>query len=287
MVLPSQDPRRDGRDPSRGRWLGLVASASFLPSTVPLRRIAAIAALGLSAVGCGRILTEVGEELDAQPGAQLDATCAPTSLYIDVASGALSGGFSIQTDVDGGEYLSPPAVQSTQAPGDASADYTFPIACPGTYLLWGRMHGPGALNNTFWLSVDQEPFYQWRLSTGVIWYWRPVTRDLDYGHPIEYALDAGVHRLTVRNSATDVGLQQLFVAPPGDVPPGNDTPCNPPHSIQLEDGGCEMSCGSHGNTVCSPVACAGQPTLVAYDCSVCCHPPDAGADGGVPDSSSE
>jgi hypothetical protein len=261
--------------------------APFASWTAGTRHLAAIAAMGPLALGCGRILTEVGEELDAGSDAQPDAACVPTSLYIDMASGTLSGGFSIQTDVDAGEYLLPPAVPSTQVPGDASADYTFPLACPGTYLLWGRIHGPGALNNSFWLSMDDEPFYQWRLSTGVIWYWRPVTRDVDYFHPIQYALDAGVHRLAIRNSATDVGLQRLFVTIPGDFPPGNDTPCDPPNSIQLADGGCEVSCGSHGNTVCGAIACAGQPPLDAYDCSVCCHPPDAGPDGPTADAPSD
>jgi hypothetical protein len=258
--------------------------------------VAAIAGTCLLTLGCGRISTEVGEELEAQSNGQvdargeapLDAACAPTSLYIDVASGTLSGGFSIQTDADAGEYLSPPAgVPSTRAPGDAGAVYTFPVACAGTYLLWGRIHGPGVQNNTFWLSMDDEPFYLWRLSTGVIWYWRPVTRDLDYGSFIHYALDAGVHRLAIRNSATGVGLQRLFVGIPGEVPPGNDTPCNPPHSIELADGGCEPSCGSHGDTVCSPITCAGQPPLVAYDCSVCCHAADAGADVATSDSPSD
>jgi hypothetical protein len=258
---------------------------SFVPGTVAMRRSAAVAGMALFTLGCGRVLTEVGEEL-AKSNA-LDASCAPTAVYIDMASGALSGGFSVQTDVDAGEYLSPPAAQSTQVPGDASADYTFPIACADTYLLWGRIHGPGALNNSFWLSLDDEPFYQWRLSTGVIWYWHPVTRDLDYKNPIPYALDAGVHRLTVRNSTNGVGLQRLFVAIRGDVPPGNDTPCAPPNSIQLEDGGCEVSCGSHGNTICGSVVCAGEPPLVSYDCTVCCLVPDGGVDGGVSDAPSD
>jgi hypothetical protein len=237
-------------------------------------RTVALAGMGLVTLGCGRVTTEVGQ--------QLDAACAPTSLYIDMASGTLAGGFSIQTDVDAGAYLSPPAgVDSTQVPGDASAGYAVPIACAGTYLVWGRIHGPGALNNSFWLSVDDEPFYEWRLSTGVIWYWSPVTRDFDYFQPVRYPFDAGAHRLTFRNSVPGVGLQRLFVALPGDMPPGNDTPCDPPNSIQLADGGCEVSCGSHGNTVCGTIACAGQPPLVAYDCDICCHPGDAGADVGA------
>jgi hypothetical protein len=236
--------------------------------------------MSVVALGCGRVLTEVGAEADAaEVGAEVDAACAPASIYLDVDGGTLSGGFTLQPVPDaGGVFLSPPpGVQSLQAPGDASADYPFSLSCSGTYLVWGRMHGPGALNNTFWMSMDGEPFYQWRLSTGVIWYWRPVTRDTDYFNPIQYALDAGSHRLTIRNSAPGVGLERLFVAIPGDVPPGNDTPCDPPNSIGLADGGCEVSCGSHGNTVCGTIACAGQPALVAYDCDICCLALDAGA----------
>jgi hypothetical protein len=254
-------------------------------------RRAAIAGMCVVALGCGRISTQVGAEVledaqvdatvDAQSDAQLDAGCTPTSLYVDMPSGTLSGGFTLLKDMDAGEYLSPPAgVESVLVPGDASAEYTFPIDCGGTYLVWGRIHGPGALNNTFWVSVDGEPFYQWRLSTGVIFYWHPFTRDTDYFNPVLYAFDAGSHRLTLRNSASDVGLQRVFVAVRGDTPPGNDTPCDPPNSIQLADGGCEVSCGSHGNTICGSIACAGQPPLVAYDCDVCCHPGDAGPDAG-------
>jgi hypothetical protein len=252
---------------------------------------AAIAGMCIVASGCGRIATQVGAEvpddaqvdatLDAQSDAPLDSICTPASLYIDMPSGTLSGGFTLLRDMDAGVYLSPPAgVQSPLVPGDASADYTFPIGCGGTYLVWGRIHGPGALNNTFWVSVDGEPFYQWRLSTGVIFYWHPFTRDLDYFNPVLYAFDAGTHRLTLRNSDSDVGLQRVFVAIPREMPPGNDTPCDPPNSIQLADGGCEVSCGSHGNTTCGAIACAGQPPLVAYDCGICCHPGDAGPDAG-------
>jgi hypothetical protein len=252
----------------------------------------------VAALGCGRIVTVIGVENGADGSgpsggvdgsyagssdAGSDGACSPASVSIDIASGTLTGGFSIQMDpsAPGGEYLSPPAQASLLAPGDAGAEYAFNLDCAGEYFLWGRIHGPGADNNTFWLSLDGEPPYQWRLSTGVIWFWRITTKGTQYGVPIRYALDAGSHSLVIRNSASGVGLAGLFVAIPGDVPAGNNTPCNPPHSIELADGGCWKSCGSQGNT-CDFTLCAGRPLISAYDCGGCCFvSPDAGQDGGA------
>jgi hypothetical protein len=182
--------------------------------------------------------------------------------------------------------LPPPGSQSPLVPGNATAEYTFTLVRSGTYLLWGRIHAPGALNNAFWVTMDNGPSYRWQLSTGVVWFWGAVTSGTDYGNPIQFALDAGSHRLVVRNSTPGVGLDRLAVAVPGDVPPGNDTPCNPPNSIQLADGGCEPSCGSHGGTTCG-AACAGQPPLPSYDCAVCCFVRDAGAEGSPLDSATD
>jgi hypothetical protein len=67
----------------------------------------------------------------------------------------------------------------------------------------------------------------------------------------------------------------LYLTSEGDEPPGNDTPCNPPHSIEVE-GMCEPSCGSLAppgmTTTCQ--GCDGRPLLdEVYDCPVCCVAP--------------
>ena len=247
-------------------------------------RFVRVACLSSLVLGCGRIETTIGVEFGEDAGVP-----KPVSVYIEAESGKLSG-FTIETDpsASGGKYiLPPPGAWSLQGPGTASAEYTFSTNVAGTYFLWGRIHSPDAEHNTFWVSVDGGPFRQWRLSTGVIWFWGATTSGLDYGHPIPYALDAGGHRIDFRNSAPGVGLDILYVTVPGDIPPGNDTPCHPPHSIQLADGGCEPSCGSHGNTYVDTMCgtgCTGQPLLVAYDCSICCFIHDAGPDRAVPDA---
>jgi hypothetical protein len=238
-------------------------------------------------LACGRVETNVGAEFAPDSAAGSDGQ-APVPVYLEAESGKLSG-FTIETDpaASGGEYILPPAgSQSLLVPGSATAEYAFVLTRPATYLVWGRIHAPGALNNAFWVTVDNGPSYRWQLSTGVVWFWGPVTSGTDYRNPIPFALDAGSHRLVFRNSTPGVGLDRIYVTVPGDVPPGNDTPCNPPDSIQLADGGCEPSCGSHGSTTCG-AACAGQPALTSYDCAVCCLVPEAGADGSPPDSATD
>jgi hypothetical protein len=217
-------------------------------------------------------------------GATPPAVCEQASL------GLLSGGFTIQVDSDasGQAYLlPPPEVTSLDIPGDASATYTFWLGEAATYLLFGRVRGAGVGSNSFWITVDTGASYLWHLSTGVAWFSGPVTSGTDYEHPIRYMLDAGNHQLVVQNAEPGVGLDRLCFAPPGYVPPDNDTPCNPPNSIQLAEGGCELSCGAAGGDTCGATVCAGTTLLPSYDCPVCCFVPDAGADGGGADAPTE
>jgi hypothetical protein len=242
---------------------------------------------------CGRIDSVVGSEVppardaaapvaDAAVDAVIDAEL-PRAVYFEAENGELTG-FTIQADPQssGGAYIAPPADSRLGAsPGDASARYSFALA-PGRYFIWGRIRSPGVGSNTLWITLDDAPTYLWRLSTGVIWFWGRVTNGVAYFTPIPFEIDGGAHELLVRNADPGVGLDRIYVTSLGDTPvPANDTPCDPPNSVQLADGGCALSCGSQGNGTCVAGApdCAGTPVLPSYDCAVCCHPPtDAGAD---------
>lgn len=232
--------------------------------------------------------TPVGAEstpVDAGSPTVVDAApdALPGAVYFEAESGRLSG-FTIETDpaTSGDAYILPPADSRLLAtPGDASAAYTFAVA-PGKYFIWGRIRSPTVDSNTLWMTVDDGPTYLWRLSTGVIWYWGRATSGTNYFQPIPFELDGGVHALVVRNADPETGLDRIYVTSLGDTPvPANDTPCDPPNSIQLEDGGCERSCGSQGSGTCvaSVQDCEGTAVVAAYDCAVCCHPPlDGGSD---------
>lgn len=239
-----------------------------------MNRSPLLAGAGVSLIAaCGRVDTQVGAEIPVPP---------VTEVYLEAESGQLSG-FTVADDPEasGGQYILPPSmVDSTDMPGAASAQYSFSLGQSGVYSLWGRIRGPGALNNSFWVSVDDSPYDHWYLSTGVIWFWGRITDQREYTNPISFPLDAGTHHVVFRNSVPEVGLDRLYIALPADVPlPANATPCDPPNSIQTADGGCAPSCGSHGVTTCG-AACAGLPAIPAYDCAVCCVS-DGGVDGGA------
>jgi len=223
--------------------------------------LAAVAA----ASGCDATVTSLGAY---QP-------MVSTGLYLEAEDGELSGGFTIGQDPSaskGGCIEPPAAITSLDQPGAARARYSFQITTPAQYLIWGRIHSPDALHNTFWIQVDGATWYHWRITTGEVWYWNQFHDNFDYGRPLKFDLAAGPHELLIANSIEGNRLDRLYVTADGDTPPGNDTPCRPPHSVQL-DGGCSPSCGSQGGNGCGQMQCMGRTILQAYDCAICCIVP--------------
>ncbi|WP_437968471.1 hypothetical protein WMF04_03895 [Sorangium sp. So ce260] len=225
---------------------------------------ACTAALGcLAGSGCDAEITSVGAWAPVVSG----------SSYVEAELGELAEGFTVGEDsrASGGHFIVPPGgMSSGEAPGLARARYRFEAPRGAEYVIWGRIHAPDAINNRFWFQVDGGPWYLWRISVGEIWFWDDLHDDTRYGEPLRFSLAAGTHELVIANAVDGVGLDRLYFTPDGDEPPGNDTPCDPPHSIEV-GGECLPSCGALQGTECGPVACAGREALDAYDCSVCCH----------------
>jgi hypothetical protein len=194
---------------------------------------------------------------------------------LEAEGGQLSGGFTVGDDpsASGQHYIEPPIGESPpDQPGSARALYTLAASSPGVYLIWGRIRSPDPLHNRFWIQVDGGTWYQWRISTGEIWYWDPFHDNTNYGVPLKFELSAGSHELIIANSVDTVRLDRLYFTDLGDAPPGNDTPCHPPDSIDM-GGVCFPSCGSQGGNTCGDLACSGLTILKAYDCGVCCIAP--------------
>jgi hypothetical protein len=201
-----------------------------------------------------------------------DAANTESGPYLEAEAGELSAGFRRASDpnASAGQFLSPPdGAHSENEPGAARARYTFEIARTATYEVWGRIRGPDPEHNRFWFQLDGGAWHKWRLSTGDIWFWDAFHEDANYGTPLEFALAAGAHTLVIANCVDGAGLDRLYIREAGATPPGNDTLCNPPHSIERA-GKCVPSCGSHGRTDCGGDVCQGRPILSAYDCAVCC-----------------
>ncbi len=199
-----------------------------------------------------------------------------TGFYVEAESGELSGGFIVgnDTSASGGHYIESPA---GVAPADPQTNptqsiYPFSVTTPGKYIIWGRIRSPDAVRNRFWFRVDDGIWTLWRIATGEIWYWNRFHDNTNYITPLTFNLAVGVHQLVIASAVEGVGLDRLYFTASGDVPPGNDTPCRPPHSIQV-GAKCIPSCGSHGVTTCDATMCAGHAILEAYDCNTCCIVP--------------
>jgi hypothetical protein len=269
------------------------------------------------ASGCGRDETQVATEW----------------VYIEAEDGQLMGGFTVMNDprASGGKYIQTTALASVDAGSGVVATlatYNFNLTRAGNYRIWGRVRDPDASHDRWRVTVDDanvddasvqlfveggtidggvtNPF-SWRLSTGVAWWWRPITDDIDYLHPVTFPLSAGSHEISFTSDESGLSLDRLWVVP-ADVPhalrandpvPANTSPCRPPDSIELTDGGCKPSCGSFATsdmmTTCPAVSCNGFPERQAYDCNVCCLVPlgpdaadlDGGTDEGSPDGGVE
>lgn len=248
--------------------------------------------------GCESSVTSVGawapivQQPDAgtmpDAGVPMPPNPAPSnSIYLEAESGELSvvqddtqpaqSGFSIAADVSAsnGQYIEPPLGSSDSMPGTARALYRFNVASDGEFVIWGRIYAPTAVQNRFWFQLDGGDWYRWRISTGEIWYWDDFHDNLDYFSELRFPLSAGPHQLLIANCAQGAKLDRLYITSADDEPPGNDTLCNPPHSIEVA-GECEPSCGSMApagmSTTCD--GCEGRDELPgAYDCPICCVVP--------------
>jgi hypothetical protein len=214
------------------------------------------------------------EAPDADAGAGGSAA-VPTAFYLEAEDGVLSGPLVIGTSeqASGGEFISASEPATNDATvGNARALYEFALEEAGVYVIWGRIHSPDAISNRFWVTVDDGEWFLWRISTGEAWFWDDFHDNTDYNQRLSFMFAAGAHRLELANAVMGAELDRLYITARNDHPPGNTTPCNPPHSIETQ-GMCRPSCGSYGEVSCLSDVCMGLPELDAYDCPVCCLPP--------------
>jgi hypothetical protein len=247
-----------------------------------LAPLIAIACIAIGTTGCDSRITNIGEldhptSSSADAGRHIDAgrrSDGGLGVYLEAESGVLSGGFEVGkvSTASGGQFIFTAIGASfDDAPGSARAEYALDAPVTGTYLIWGRIHSPNIDENRFWFQVDGSDWVKWRVTTGDTWFWDPFHDNVDYGTPLTFELSAGAHALVIANAVDGTELDRLYFAPDRTEPAGNDTPCNPPHSIPLDGGECTPSCGSLGGS-CGGVPCTGVTTFATYDCPACCIP---------------
>ena len=153
-----------------------------------------------------------------------------------------------------------------------------PVAAVPEFAAPRRIWSPDVKSNRFWFQVDGGNWITWRITVGKIWYWNYFHVDTLYNDVLHFPLAAGAHTLLIANEVPGARLDRLYITGAGDRPPGNDTPCNPPHSIDFDGAGdCHPSCGAQApvgmHTTCVAATCDGKEMKTAYDCNVCCVVP--------------
>jgi hypothetical protein len=185
---------------------------------------------------------------------------------------ALPEAFTIGDDAKAskGKYIESPAgFTSDGLPGPARATYMVNIPVAAKYVFWGRFYSPSRDHNRVWVKVDDGVWLKLRVTTGETWFWYAFTKDGEFDIPIAYDLTEGTHTLAVASDSDGVRVDRWYVSPSSDRPPGDNTICNPPHTIQVGDV-CQSSCGMLQGNSCDAAMCAGKTSLPAYDCAVCC-----------------
>jgi hypothetical protein len=246
--------------------------------------------------GCGIADNDSDDDgiIDCKPGHFLEAEDGVLS-HVDVAvtpidSGAGGAGgaggadgaggaapslpelFTIGSDAKAskGKYLEAPAGFTSDAlPGPARATYAFTVATAKKYVFWGRFYTPSRDHNRVWVKVDDGVWTKLRVTSGETWFWYTFHAEGMFDVPTLYDLSKGPHTLAIASDSDGARVDRFYITPGGERPAGDDTVCNPPHTVQIGDV-CQSSCGMLQGNSCDAVMCAGKTLLAAYDCDVCC-----------------
>lgn len=262
----------------RGRT-GLSASAIFATTVIACEDASTVVgsffpeAEGGAPSTSGGASSSGGADATGGDGGRTAGGASPWGLEFEAEDGLLNDGFAVSTS---GSDSSVTAITATMpagmadAPGEARAIYQFEVPNSANYVIYGRIHSPGAATNRFWFRVDEGDWTLWRISTGEEWYWDSLHENVDYGNPIVFPFEAGTHRLELGNAVMGAELDRFYITEStAEAPENPGLSCNPPHSIQLE-GECVRSCGSYQTVSCGVEACAGKQEVAAYDCAICC-----------------
>jgi hypothetical protein len=101
--------------------------------------------------------------------------------------------------------------------GPGAATWTFTVPTDGDYVLWGEVRAPTTNDNSFYVSMDGGEEIAWHTpapdATTEVWAWDPVSRFEEGTHtdPVVFSLEAGTHRLRIRNREDGTRLRQLRI----------------------------------------------------------------------------
>ena len=108
----------------------------------------------------------------------------------------------------GGQYICVPGGRGN----GGYAEYLFNIPKSGNYVVWGRTLAIDGGSNSFYVSLDDEYDWTWHIQTSSEWIWNA---------PRSYYLEAGQHRITIRQREKRTKLDKILFSSDPDYIPAN------------------------------------------------------------------
>jgi hypothetical protein len=123
-------------------------------------------------------------------------------MEVATDSSASSGGFIwVQ---DGWGNLWNPNVERCYA------EYSFEVPADGEYIIWGRIKGTKAGDDSFYVSVDNGDWAVWDTSFSKSWVWDKVS-NRKVADPVIYYLKAGEHILIIKEREDGTKIDQIVI----------------------------------------------------------------------------
>jgi hypothetical protein len=143
---------------------------------------------------------------------------AVVQLWLEAEHGqGLSAPMRVEAtpEASGGQYVWVPErtgnLTDASAPG-GEALYQFTAPVTGTYVVWGQVSAPSTASDSFFVAMDEAPYFVWGLPRDVsgAWQWAALS-EAGSKQAVRFELAAGEHTLRVKQREDGAKLDRLVI----------------------------------------------------------------------------
>lgn len=91
------------------------------------------------------------------------------------------------------------------------AKFVFEVPSTGDYVIWGCVLAESRRDNSFYVTVDDDPYAQWNTKRSKSWVWDAVSSKSG-ADPVIYHLEAGFHVLTIKQLEDGTKIDKILIS---------------------------------------------------------------------------
>jgi hypothetical protein len=139
----------------------------------------------------------------------------PVTIALEAEVGVLTSPMRTGTDssASSGRYIWVPSGKgdlSNPSLAGGSAKYTFELPVGGTYLLWGLTLAGNTSDDSFYVSLDGQPYMLWDVKISQDWSWN-ILNNRGVADPVYLRLTPGTHTLTIKQREDGTKIDKLIL----------------------------------------------------------------------------